>query len=106
MTHVSPSPENVLAMGKDIANNLGALGATSVRSYAIYELARALKQGEINFSLCTQPEEEMKKLMKIRGIGSWTARYIAMRSMEWPDAFLETDAGIKKHYSPTHQKSY
>jgi AraC family transcriptional regulator of adaptative response / DNA-3-methyladenine glycosylase II len=38
----------------------------------------------------------MKKLMAIRGIGSWTAQYIAMRTMGWPDAFLETDAGVKK----------
>ncbi len=38
----------------------------------------------------------MEKLIAIRGIGSWTAQYIAMRAMEWPDAFLETDAGVKK----------
>ena len=41
-------------------------------------------------------EAEMKKLLKIRGIGNWTAQYIAMRTMAWTDAFLETDAGIKK----------
>lgn len=28
--------------------------------------------------------------------GSWTAQYIAMRTMAWPDAFLEMDVGIKK----------
>ena len=38
----------------------------------------------------------MKKMKDIRGIGSWTAQYIAMRAMGWPDAFLPTDAGIKK----------
>lgn len=37
----------------------------------------------------------MQKLQAIRGIGSWTAQYIAMRAMGWPDAFLPTDAGIK-----------
>lgn len=34
--------------------------------------------------------------MMIRGIGGWTAQYIAMRTMGWPDAFLETDSGVKK----------
>ena len=32
----------------------------------------------------------MKKLMTIPGIGNWTAQYIAMRTMQWTDAFLET----------------
>lgn len=96
LTHIFPSPEDIIAMGEDITNNLGVLGVTSARSNTIFELARSLTQGEINFDLCAQPEEEIKKLMKIRGIGGWTAQYIAMRTMEWTDAFLETDAGIKK----------
>ncbi|MBC8587771.1 DNA-3-methyladenine glycosylase 2 family protein [Paratissierella segnis] len=96
LTHVFPTPKNILDMGSDISDNFGVLGVTSARSDTIYELARALTQKEIDFDLPSQPEEEIKKLMKIRGIGSWTAQYIAMRSMEWPDAFLETDAGIKK----------
>ena len=104
MTHIFPSPEDILAMGENITNNLGLLGVTSARSNTIYQLARALIQEEIDFDLCAQPEEEMKKLMAIRGIGSWTAQYIAMRAMEWPDAFLETDAGVKKALRPHTSK--
>jgi AraC family transcriptional regulator of adaptative response / DNA-3-methyladenine glycosylase II len=96
LTHVFPSPETIFAMGNDIENNLGTLGVIRARSKTIYELARALVQGEIDLEFCVQPEEDMKKLMKIRGIGSWTAQYIAMRAMEWTDSFLETDAGVKK----------
>ncbi|MDR0576230.1 MAG: helix-turn-helix domain-containing protein [Candidatus Accumulibacter sp.] len=94
--YIFPSPEIILAMGDDVKNNLGALGVTGARSRTIRELARALAQGEIDLGVCVQPEEEMKKLMKIRGIGSWTAQYIAMRAMEWTDSFLETDMGVKK----------
>jgi AraC family transcriptional regulator of adaptative response / DNA-3-methyladenine glycosylase II len=96
LTRVFPSPENVLAMGDSIGDNFGVLGVTAIRSRTIYELARALSVGDIDLGLPAQPEEEMKKLTAIRGIGSWTAQYIAMRAMEWPDAFLETDAGVKK----------
>lgn len=46
----------------------------------------------------------MKKLMEIPGIGNWTAQYIGMRAMEWPDAFLETDAGVKKALQPHTSK--
>ena len=96
LTHVFPSPEEILALGDDIENHFGALGVTASRSRTIYELARMIMQGEINLDFCQDPEEEMKKLMTIRGIGSWTAQYIAMRAMEWTDAFLETDVGIKR----------
>lgn len=103
LTHIFPSPENVLALGDQIENRFGELGVTSTRSKTIYALARAFTQGTIEFGPCPQPEEEIQKLMAIRGIGNWTAQYIAMRAMEWPDPFLETDAGVKKAlsaYSP------
>lgn len=96
LTHVFPSPEDILALDGPIENHLGPLGVIAARSRTIYDLARAIVQREIDFDLCAQPEEEIKKLMRIRGIGSWTAQYIAMRAMEWPDAFLETDVGVKK----------
>ncbi|MCL1982419.1 MAG: helix-turn-helix domain-containing protein [Clostridiales bacterium] len=100
LTHVFPTPDSILAMGEGIANNFGTLGVTSARSNTIRELAQAFVRSEIDFDLCAEPEEEIKKLMMIKGIGSWTAKYIAMRTMEWPDAFLETDAGVKKALHP------
>lgn len=104
LTHVFPSPEDIFALDGSIENHFGVLGVIAARSNTIYELARAFVQKKIDFDLCAQPEEEMKKLMAIRGIGSWTAQYIAMRAMEWPDAFLETDAGIKKALQPFTSK--
>ena len=96
LTHVFPAPEDILALDGPIENHLGPLGVIASRARTIYELARAFHENSINFGVSAKPEDEIKKLMKIRGIGSWTAQYIAMRAMEWPDAFLETDAGIKK----------
>ncbi|MDR1938565.1 MAG: hypothetical protein LBQ73_08740 [Tannerellaceae bacterium] len=40
----------------------------------------------------------------IPGIGIRTAQYIAMRTMGYTDAFLETDAGIKKALEPNTSK--
>lgn len=103
LTHIFPFPKNILDMGDSITENFGVLGIISTRSVVIYQLADALVRGEIDFERCVRPEDEISKLMKIRGIGSWTAQYIAMRAMQWPDAFLETDIGVKKalpNYSP------
>jgi AraC family transcriptional regulator of adaptative response / DNA-3-methyladenine glycosylase II len=36
------------------------------------------------------------KLVELRGIGPWTAEYIAMRALRWPDAFPATDLGLVK----------
>jgi AraC family transcriptional regulator of adaptative response / DNA-3-methyladenine glycosylase II len=30
------------------------------------------------------------------GVGEWTAQYIAMRALAWPDAFPHTDFGVMK----------
>lgn len=104
LTHIFPSPEDILALEEPIENYLCPLGVIAARAKTIYELSRVFVQGEIDFDLPAQPEEEMKKLMLIRGIGNWTAQYIAMRAMEWPDAFLETDAGVKKALQPYTSK--
>jgi AraC family transcriptional regulator of adaptative response / DNA-3-methyladenine glycosylase II len=36
------------------------------------------------------------QLHALPGIGEWTAQYIAMRALAWPDAFPHTDLGVKK----------
>lgn len=103
LTHVFPAPETILGL-EEIENHLGPLGVTGARARTILALAQALAGGEVDLDLPAQPEAEMKKLLAIRGIGSWTARYIAMRAMQWPDAFLETDAGVKKALEPRTSK--
>jgi AraC family transcriptional regulator of adaptative response / DNA-3-methyladenine glycosylase II len=59
-------------------------------------LAKALAEGRISLSPRSDPETEIPKLLAIRGLGPWTAQYIAMRALNWPDAFPHTDYGIKK----------
>lgn len=100
LTNAFPSPEDIIALDGPIDKHLGPLGITKARARTILEIARALAQDDINFNFCAQPEIEMKKLMAIPGIGSWTAQYIAMRAMGWPDAFPHTDYGVKKALAP------
>ena len=99
-----PTPEDIIALDGPIDSHLGPLGITKVRARTILELARALVSGRIDLSLSAQPEVEIKKLMDIPGIGDWTAQYIAMRAMAWPDAFLPADCGVKKALAPRTPK--
>lgn len=104
LTQVFPSPEDILALSDPIENHLGPLGIIATRARTISGLAQAFETGALDPGLCLQPEAEMKKLLAIPGIGNWTAHYIAMRAMGWPDAFLETDAGVKKAMEPYTSK--
>ena len=95
LTHTFPTPERITGLEGLIGDHLGPLGVIRNRAEAILSLAQAIMKGEVCFDQCLDPTEEIRKLQTIKGIGSWTANYIAMRTMAWPDAFLETDIGIK-----------
>ncbi|MDR2672262.1 MAG: helix-turn-helix domain-containing protein [Coriobacteriales bacterium] len=100
LTHTFPTPEALLALGNELENRLGSLGIISARARTIRELARTFVDGSIDYSSSAHPEKEMEKLLALPGIGNWSAHYIAMRAMGWPDAFLETDYGVKKALEP------
>ena len=96
LTHIFPTPEEILNIMEPLENVLGKLGITAMRSKAIKNLALALNNGEIDLTWSSNPEEEIEKLLELPGIGVWTAKYLVMRAMNWPDAFLDTDYGVKK----------
>lgn len=91
-----PTAADLAGLGDSLPERLKALGVTPARSACIRALADGLERGELRLNPGADPEQEMKKLQTLRGIGGWTAQYIAMRTMGWPDAFLESDAGVRR----------
>ena len=79
----------------NIEEQLGVLGVIKTRSRSIAELAGLIASGELAFESLEPMADRIERLCSVRGIGPWTANYIAMRTMGHTDAFLETDAGIK-----------
>ena len=73
----------------------GHLGVIRSRSRTIAELARQVEEGTLRLSPDSDIAPQMEALMSTKGIGPWSANYIAMRTISYPDAFLETDVGIK-----------
>jgi AraC family transcriptional regulator of adaptative response / DNA-3-methyladenine glycosylase II len=41
-------------------------------------------------------ESTVQALKALPGIGDWTAQYIAMRALRWPDAFPAGDVALQK----------
>lgn len=96
LTHTFPTYQEIVNIPRPIEDRLGPLGISGARARSILVLAEALADGSITLAQHADPEEEMKKLRALPGFGSWTAHYIAMRAMSWPDAFPDTDYGVKK----------
>lgn len=45
------------------------------------------------------------QLCNLPGIGDWTAQYIAMRALRWPDAFPAGDVALQKALGVTSTKA-
>jgi AraC family transcriptional regulator of adaptative response / DNA-3-methyladenine glycosylase II len=60
------------------------------------DLARALAGGGIVLDPGSEREDVERRLLELRGIGPWTASYVAMRALGDPDAFLPSDLGVRK----------
>ena len=101
LTHAFPTPAQVLTLS-NIEEAFGTLGVIASRSRTIAELARLMESGELSLAPTANALEQIERLMAVKGIGAWSANYLAMRTMSYPDAFLETDAGIK-HALPEYE---
>jgi len=92
LTHAFPTPTQMLAASPD---QLGALGIVKQRQKALHALAQAVSAG-LDLNPGADVAERVQALMALPGIGAWTAQYIAMRAMRWPDAFPAGDLVVQQ----------
>lgn len=78
------------------AADLRNLGLVTSRAESILAVARAVASGELKLVPGARVESMMARLKELPGIGEWTAQYVAMRALAWPDAFPHTDLGVCK----------
>jgi len=66
------------------------------KSKYVVNIAEAFARGDVSKELLKgMPLQEAKELlMKIKGVGNWTANYALMKTFRYPDAFPLEDAGI------------
>ncbi|HET6156833.1 MAG TPA: AlkA N-terminal domain-containing protein [Dongiaceae bacterium] len=74
--------------------DLSALGTPVARKRALAALAEAALQDPALFQPQGTVEETVARLRAIRGIGEWTAHYIALRAVRETDAFPASDIGL------------
>ncbi len=93
LSHLFPAAAR---MARASVNEIGRLGIVGRRAETIIVLAKMISRGELCLEPGNRVEGTLRQLRKIPGIGEWTAQYIAMRALSWPDAFPHTDLGICK----------
>ena len=101
LTRLFPSPAALAAASGD---ELGQLGLVRQRQAAIHALAQAVSSGQISLHAGADVQTTMDALKALPGIGAWTADYIALRALRWPDAFPSGDMALQKALAPEGQR--
>jgi len=88
LNRLAPTADRMAGVG---AEQIAALGMVGARARCLVGLAQAVSQRKIVLAFASNVEEQIESLMSLPGIGHWTANYIAMRALHWPDAFPTGD---------------
>ena len=75
---------------------LGQLGIVRQRQAAIVALSKAVADKTLELHAGADVQATIAALVALPGIGDWTAQYIAMRALRWPDAFPAGDVALHK----------
>lgn len=88
-----PSPA---ALAACTTAEIAAIGLPGARADAIRALAAAVDAGAVILEPTGDPAAAMAALEALPGIGPWTASYLAMRVLRWPDGFPAGDLVIRR----------
>lgn len=83
-----PTPQQVLDA------DLSEMGMPGARVRTMQAVAEAFLADPELFRRSKTVEETVERLCTIKGIGPWTAQYIAIRACREPDGFPASDAGL------------
>jgi AraC family transcriptional regulator of adaptative response / DNA-3-methyladenine glycosylase II len=98
LTTLFPTAKRIAALSPGSIARLGMPGA---RARTVVGLARAVADGRLALVPNADIEATLATLRALPGVGEWTAQYIAMRALSWPDAFPHTDLGVMKALGET-----
>ena len=93
ISRLFPTPAALAAASADA---LGRLGIVKQRQAAIIALSQAVAGKRLELHAGADVQATIAALKELPGIGEWTAQYIAMRALRWPDAFPAGDVALHK----------
>jgi len=93
LNRLFPTPA---ALANATGDALGHLGIVRQRQGALQALAREVDAGRLALHPGADVVPTLAALQALPGIGDWTAQYIAMRALRWPDAWPAGDIALQK----------
>ncbi|MFH0944405.1 MAG: Ada metal-binding domain-containing protein [Planctomycetota bacterium] len=84
--------------------DLVQIGLPRTRAAAIAGLSTQVAAGELRLGPDSDPDQVRAQLRSLPGIGGWTAEFICMRALSFPDAFPASDLGLLKAAAPAGTK--
>ncbi len=93
LNRLAPQAGQMAAASEGAYRRLGLSGAAAV---ALRALAKAVAAGELRIEPGADAAATIERLKELPGVGPWTAEYIAMRALGWPDAFPDGDLGLRR----------
>lgn len=84
------------ALARAREDDLRAIGLTGARARTLIALGRAVEDGVVVVERGASPEATIAALERVPGIGEWTAQYVAMRALAWPDALPSGDLVLRR----------
>lgn len=97
-THLFPAP------GALTDDRLHEIGLPKARAATLRNLSEAVATGEMRLDPGSDATETLSRFKQIKGIGAWTASYVALRALGDPDAFPHGDLGLQKAAAPGESK--
>ncbi len=93
VTHHAPQAQVLAAASIE---SIARIGLPRSRAETLHALARFAAEGHLMMSPGRTLEQTVTALCTVRGIGEWTAQYIALRALRFPNAFPAGDLGLQK----------
>ena len=93
--YLFPTPELI---AKQTVSRFKQLQFTAKKSAYIIEVAKKIKEGALSKKILLEKgsfKSAKKELMRLHGVGKWTAEYVCLRCLKDPAAFPVDDVGLQ-----------
>ena len=93
LTHLPPTAARVASAS---IPEIRSIGLPVARATTLRALAERVARSELDISPSADAATLIAKITEVPGIGPWTAQYVAMRALHWPDAFPASDIALRR----------
>ncbi len=100
LTHVFPRPRALATA------DLTGLGMPRSRAATLSAVAAAVVADPHLLDATCDLDDAVRRLRAIRGVGEWTAQYIALRQLREPDAFPAADVALMRAMGTQEGRGY